>query len=307
MMRGSRTVAVAVRNPEGHIVVESEPLNELLYRGFPSRIPFVRGLVSLWDSLGLGMKALFMSADVAVGDEASFSGPVTWGTAFLGVALGVGLFMVLPSFLIGLLTSHIHSGWMSSLLEGIVRLVLVVGYIWAVGRLPDIQRVFAYHGAEHKTINAYEAGTDLSVEQVRSFSTAHARCGTAFLLTLVVVSVIAFAPLSGLPLGWRVISRILLLPAIAGLAYEYLRLTARLAHHRWMQVLIAPNLGLQRLSTREPDDSMIEVAITALRTVLQAEGVLEDNTLEAQLPALSDPDAGALQHLTNDPAGMTSG
>ncbi|MCK4451181.1 MAG: DUF1385 domain-containing protein [Anaerolineae bacterium] len=269
MMRGSRMLAVALRHPEGHIMVETEPLNEALYRGPISRIPFLRGLVTLWDALGLGMKALMMSADVAMGEEVSLSGPVGWGTALVGVGMGVGLFMVLPSFLVGLLAIPLE--WLSSLLEGIVRLFIVVGYMWAVGFMPDIRRVFAYHGAEHKTVNAYEAGARLTVDDVRPFSTAHTRCGTAFLLIVVVLTVLIFAPFSTPSLLWRVLSRITLLPVIAGIAYETLRLTARLADRSWMRVIIAPNLALQRLTTREPDDEMLEVAIAALKAVLEGE------------------------------------
>ena len=276
MMRGSQTMAVALRHPEGHIVVETEPLNETLYRGPISRIPFLRGLIMLWDALGLGTKALMMSADVAAGEEVSLSGPTSWGMVVIGVGMGVGLFMLLPSFLIGLVAPYIAGEWLSSLLEGIVRLVLVVGYIWAVGYMPDIRRVFAYHGAEHKTINAYEAGADLSVDGVRPFPTAHTRCGTAFLLTLVVLSVLVFAPFRPPTLLWRVLSRLVLLPVISGIAYEFIRLTARFSDRPWMWVLTRPNLALQRLTTREPDDGMIEVAIAALKAVLTREGVLVD-------------------------------
>jgi uncharacterized protein YqhQ len=274
MMRGSRTMAVALRHPDGHIVMETEPLNEVLYRGPISRIPFLRGLVMLWDALGLGIKALMTSADVAAGEEVSLSGPASWGTALLGIGLGVGLFMLLPSFLVGLLAPHIPSEWLSSLLEGIVRLLLVVGYIWAVGVMPDIRRVFAYHGAEHKTINAYEAGARLTVDEVRPFPTAHTRCGTAFLLTLIALTILIFAPFGRPALIWRLLSRIVLLPVIAGIAYEFIRLTARFADRPWVRVLTAPNLALQRLTTREPNDEMLEVAIAALKAVLADEGVL---------------------------------
>jgi len=273
MMRGSRTMAVALRHPEGHIVVETEPLNEALYRGPLARIPFLRGLIMLWDALGLGMKALMMSADVAAGEEVSLSGPATWGTGAVGIGLGVGLFMLLPSFLAGLLAPYIPAEWLTSLLEGIVRLVLVVGYMWVIAYLPDIQRVFAYHGAEHKTINAYEAGAELTKDGVRPFPTAHTRCGTAFLLTLVVLTMLIFAPFRPPSLAWRLASRILLLPVITGISYEFIRLTARLADRPWMRVLVAPNIALQRLTTREPDDSMLEVAIASLKAVLTSEGV----------------------------------
>jgi uncharacterized protein YqhQ len=280
MMRGSRTMAVALRHPEGHILVETEPLNEALYRGPISRIPFLRGLVMLWDALGLGTKALMMSADVAAGEEVSLSGPATWGITFLGVGLGVGLFMLLPSFLVGLLASHVPSEWISSLLEGIVRLLLIVGYIWAVGFLPDMRRVFAYHGAEHKTIHAYEAGAELTVDGIRRFPTAHTRCGTAFLLTVVALTILIFAPFGRPSLIWRLLSRIVLLPVIVGVSYEFTRLTARLADRPWMRVLIAPNLALQRLTTRDPDDGMLEVAIAALKAVLADEGVLVGEAAE---------------------------
>jgi uncharacterized protein YqhQ len=278
MMRGSQTMAVALRRPEGDVVVEKEPLNELLYRGPISRVPFLRGLVTLWDALGLGMKALMTSADVAVGEEASLSGPVSWGTAILGIGLGVGLFMLLPSFLAGLLTPHLSSEWLVSLVEGAVRLSLVVGYVWAIGFMPDIDRVFAYHGAEHKTINAYEAGEDLTVEAVRSFPTAHTRCGTSFLLTLVLLSVLVFAPLDPPSLLWRLLSRLALLPVLAGISYEFIRLTARFADRAWMRIVIGPNLALQRLTTREPDDGMLEVAITALEAVLADESSADETS-----------------------------
>ncbi len=271
MMRGSRTLAVAMRDPEGNVILETEPLNAALYNGPISRIPFLRGLVMLWDALGLGMKALMMSADVAVGEEADFSGPVTWGTGGMGILLGVGLFMLLPSFLAGLLDPYIDSELIISLVEGLVRLTLVVGYIWVIGFMPEIERVFAYHGAEHKTINAYESGAGLTVEAIRPFPTAHTRCGTSFLLMLVVLSVLIFAPLDPPNLLWRLASRLALLPVVTGIAYESIRLAARFADRPWMRWLVTPNLALQRLTTREPDDGMLEVAITALKAVLSDE------------------------------------
>ncbi len=271
MMRGAHQMAVALRHPDGHIVVETEPLNEALYDGPISRIPFLRGLVMLWDALGLGTKALMMSADVAAGEEVSFSGPISWGTTLVGIGLGVGLFMALPSFLVGLFAPYVPYEWLNSLLEGVVRLLLIVGYMWAVGKLPDIQRVFAYHGAEHKTINAYESGVDLRVDRVQAFPTAHTRCGTSFLLTLVVLTTLIFAPFRPSSLIERVLSRILLLPVITGISYEILRLTARLADRPWMRALVTPNLALQRLTTRDPDDGMVEVAIAALKAVLAKE------------------------------------
>ncbi len=272
-MRGTHKFAVAIRDPEGEIVVKEGPLNQTLYGGRLIRIPFLRGLISLWDALVLGTKTLMMSADVASGEDVSLEGPFSWITVALGIGLGVGLFILLPSFVVGLLSSFVPSGWAVSLLEGVARLFLIVGYIWAVGRLPDIQRVFAYHGAEHKTINAYEASADLTVSSVRTYPKAHMRCGTSFLLTLTFLAVLVFAPFGHLPMGYRLLSRLLLLPVIAGIAYELIRLMARVADRPWMKLLIAPNLALQRLTVFEPDDGMLEVAIAALRAVLRSEGV----------------------------------
>lgn len=271
MMRSTRRVAVAVRNPQGEIVLRTEPLQSAIYRGIIPRVPLLRGLTMLWDALGLGVRALMWSADVALGEEeksGAFGGAMGWVSGLLGVALGVGLFMVLPSLLVGLLPVSL-SPLADSLLEGLVRLLLVVGYIWGVGFLPDMRRVFAYHGAEHKTINAYEAGAPLTVEAVQAHSTAHTRCGTSFLLTVVVISVLVLASLGQLPLMWRALSRILAIPLIVGLAYEWMQFSARFADQPWMRPLVGPNLALQRLTTRPPDDGMVEVAIQALKAVIE--------------------------------------
>jgi uncharacterized protein YqhQ len=279
MMRGTQRVAMAARTPEGEIRLRTEPLNPTLYGGPLTRIPVLRGLITLWDSLGLGMKALMWSAEVSAGEEieeGALQGAVGWGMGLLSLGLGIALFMVLPSLLVSAvpvpLSSLAENG-----LEGAIRVLLIIGYIWAVGRLSDIGRVFAYHGAEHKTINAYEAGAPLTVEGVRPFTTAHPRCGTAFLLTVAVVSVLVLAPLGRPPLLWRVVSRVLLLPLIAGLAYEFIRFSSRHGDSAWLRWMIGPNMALQRLTTREPTDDMLEVAIRSLGAVLEAE--------EGQVPA----------------------
>jgi len=301
MMRGSKAVAVAVRDPKGQIVIHSEPLNAHVYGGPIARLPFLRGLTMLWDSLVLGMRSLMFSADVATGSvgtgmlvtqvlaspilgadvtegdsarPSAFEGPVMWGTLLVSLAFGIGLFFVIPKLL-----AQLVQRWTSSIVwglgaEGALRLGLFIGYIWLIGFLPDIRRVFGYHGAEHKSINAYEAGAPLTVEDVRPFTTAHARCGTAFLLTVVVLSILVFAPLAKLPLGWGLIARILLIPVIAMLSYEFIRFSARHINNPLMRAIIAPSLALQSLTTRPPDDSMIEVAIAALKRVLDIEGSL---------------------------------
>jgi uncharacterized protein YqhQ len=218
-----------------------------------------------------------LGADVTEDDSSrpsAFEGPVMWGTLLVSLAFGVGLFFVVPKLL-----AQLVQRWTGSIVwglgaEGVLRLGLFIGYIWLIGFLPDIRRVFGYHGAEHKSINAYEAGAPLTVEDVRPFTTAHARCGTAFLLTVVVLSILVFAPLAKLPLGWGLIARILLIPVIAMLSYEFIRFSARHINNPLMRAIIAPSLALQNLTTRPPDDSMIEVAIAALKRVLDIEGSL---------------------------------
>ena len=276
LMRGPHVAAVAVRHPDGTIDVKTQSLGKL-YTGPLSKIPFVRGLPMLWDSLGLGMKALFYSAEVAGQEEDpnfSLQGAAGIGMGAFSLLLGVGLFMLLPSFIAGLLIAD-EKALLFNLVEGAIRLALLVGYMAAVGQMAEIRRVFAYHGAEHKTINAHEAGAPLTVEGIRPFTTAHPRCGTAFLLIVVLISILVFAPLGKPALLVRLASRLLLLPVISGIAYELLRFTGKHADNPLVRVLIAPNLALQRLTTREPDDSMLEVALVSLKAVVEGEAVTQ--------------------------------
>jgi uncharacterized protein YqhQ len=275
MMRGSQAMAVAVRSPDGEIVTHVEPVNQALYNGPISRVPFLRGLTMLWDALGLGLRSLMFSADVAMEEEASFSGPVAWGTMAISFAFGIGLFFVLPLLIVGFVDRWIESSLLSNLLEGLIRLLLFVGYVVLIGLMPDIRRVFAYHGAEHKTINAYEAGADLTPPSVQRFTTLHPRCGTAFLLSVVVISILMFS-LLGRPVLWlRVLSRLLLIPVIAGVAYEYIRFSARHMDKKLIRAIAAPNLAMQRLTTREPEEDMLEVAIKAFHCMMAAEKGIE--------------------------------
>jgi|FLYN01.1.fsa_nt_gi uncharacterized protein YqhQ len=287
MMRGAHLAAVAVRNPKGQIEIHEQPLNAALYRGRISKTPFLRGLVLLWDALGLGTRALMWSADKAMGEEnASFNGPLGWGTVAVSLLLGIGLFFLLPTAAASGVENVLgldEQSFFVNLLEGFVRLGLVVGYIWAIGRIPDIKRLFAYHGAEHKTINAYEANAELTPEVVATYPIEHPRCGTAFLLTVVFVSVLVFSVLGRPPLLLLLLSRVLLIPVIAGIAYEIIRFTARNMRHPIIRVLIIPNLALQRLTTRQPDLAMIEVAIVAFKRVLVSEKVIGEE--EAVIPA----------------------
>lgn len=295
MMRGAHTAAIAVRDPEGNIVVHEQPLNATLYRGWVSKKPFIRGLVGLWDALGLGTRALMWSADVALGadeneEQPSFNGPLGWGTIAFSLALSIGLFFLLPTAAATGLEKLLgldDQSFIVNLLEGAVRLLLIVGYIWLIGRLQDVKRLFGYHGAEHKTINAYEAGAPLTPEVVATYPIEHPRCGTAFLLTVVFVSVLIFSVLGRPPLIWLFISRIVLIPVVAGIAYEIIRFTARNMRNPIVRLIVIPNLMLQHLTTREPDLTMIEVAIVAFKRVLVSENVLNEE--EAPLPERKVP------------------
>ncbi len=273
MMRGSQAMAVAVRAPDQRIVLHTQPLGAM-YRNRFSRLPFVRGLLGLWDALALGWQSLSFSANVAGGEDAQlrFEGPVAWGTIAISLTFGIGLFFLAPAAVAQLGEDFFEVGpLLSSLLEGLIRLGLIIGYLWAIGFMPDIRRLFGYHGAEHKTINAFEAGAELTPASVARFPLEHPRCGTAFLLTVVVFSILLFALLGPLPLWARLASRVLLIPVIAGLAFEYIRFTARRLSNPFVRFLILPNLALQRLTTREPDESMLEVAIAAFMAMREKE------------------------------------
>ncbi|NOY98318.1 MAG: DUF1385 domain-containing protein [Chloroflexi bacterium] len=271
MMRGRGAVAIAMRDPEGKIVTHTESLGGI-YKSRLAKIPFLRGLILLWDALGLGMRALTISANTQTGEDENLEGPALYLTLGFSLLLGVGLFFLLPATAGGLAERFLGwNAWWGNLLEGVVRLLLLVGYIWGVGFMPDIRRVYGYHGAEHKTINAFEAGVELTPENVARYSREHARCGTAFLLTLVLMSILLFSVMGPMPLGWRLVSRVVLLPALAGAAYEYIKWTAGHLDSRFVRALIRPNLALQGLTTREPDLEMLEVAITAFKTMRQAE------------------------------------
>jgi len=272
LMRGAHQAAVAVRRPDnGEIVVKTEAVSPL-YRGPISKIPFLRGLPMLWDALGLGMRALFYSAEIvgkAEDPEFTLEDGQSIAMGAFSLLAGLALFMLLPSWVAGWLVQE--NELLFNLVEGLIRLTILVGYMVSVGQMEEIRRVFAYHGAEHATINAYEDGAPLTVEGVRSYSTAHARCGTAFLLLVVLISILVSAPLGRPPLLLRLASRLLMIPIVSGIAYEVLRFTGKHADHPLVAWFIRPNLALQRLTTREPDDEMLEVAITALKAVLEKE------------------------------------
>ena len=271
MIRGRRLVAVAVRRPEGDIALRLESLGGLS-TGPLGRIPFVRGIIVLWEMLALGTRALLFSSNVALGEEEKeISRPVLWGTVMLALTFVIGIIFVGPVLAMSRLEGALDNERLSALVEGIIRLGVLLAYLFLIGLLPDIRRVFAYHGAEHKTIHALEDGAPLEVEAVRRYSTAHPRCGTSFLLIVVVISVLLFILVGAPPLWQRLLSRVVLVPVIAAVSYEVIRLMSALQGNRVMRAVLRPSLWLQSLTTREPDDAQVEVAIYALREVLAAD------------------------------------
>lgn len=284
MMRGRTHMAVAVRHPQGHIVLHDEPLRGRIYTSRWFRLPFLRGLGVLWDALALGLRTLTFSANVALAEEEDieFSGPLAWGTIVLSLAIGIGIFFFIPSLVAQWLERFVTSHLLSSLLEGALRLALFIGYVWAIGFMPDVRRVFAHHGAEHKTVNAYEAGQPLTPQEVSAFPTAHTRCGTSFLLLVVMVAILLFAPFQFDHWWQRLLARLLLIPVVAGIAYELVRFSANHQDNPLVRWLTAPGLLVQRLTTREPDERMLECAIAALEKVLAADGVKKGNEATGQ-------------------------
>jgi uncharacterized protein YqhQ len=272
LMRGQKGLAIAMRKPDGEIIVHKEGLSGL-YRSTLTKIPFLRGVILLWDALGLGFRALTLSANMqAANENEKLEGIELYGTIAFSLLISIGLFFVGPAAL-GSLGEH-YLGfpiWLSNLAEGMIRLLMLIGYMWAISFMPDIRRLFMYHGAEHKTINAFEAGADLTPESVEKFPLEHPRCGTAFMLTLVLISVLVFTALGDMPLWIKLSSRVILLPLMAGVAVEYIRWTANHISSPFVQWMVKPNLAMQRLTTREPDRAMLEVAIRAFNEMRAAE------------------------------------
>ena len=278
MIRAPAHMAVAVRHPSGEIVRHVEALQGL-YTGRVRRIPLVRGAVVLWETLALGMRALTFSSRIALeeedneGEAVEFPEAVMWGSMALAMLFAVGIFFVGPVLLANFLESQGLERALVVVIEAVLRLGLLVGYLALISLMPDIRRVFQYHGAEHMTIHAYEAGRPLTVAEVRTRPKEHTRCGTSFLLVVVaiaLVTLLAFDLLVDEGIMVRVASRVLLLPPIAGVSYEVLRFGARFGSNRLVQALFAPNIALQALTTRVPADDQIEVAIAAFETALES-------------------------------------
>ena len=277
MMRGVSTWSVAVRNPEGEVEITTEPIVSWAKRHRILRLPVIRGVIALGESLKIGFRALGISANAQLEAEEGEEEPepiggVTWGlTIVFSLLLAVGLFFVIPVGLTSLIKDELGSAVLFWLVEGVLRTAIFIGYIVAISRLPDLRRVFEYHGAEHKTISCYEAGDRLLPERAETYSRLHPRCGTSFLLIVMVLAIFVFAPI-GLPEWyWLLASRILGIPLIAGLSYEVIKWAGKHRRKRWVRALMWPGLMLQNLTTREPDREQLAVAIAALEAVLAVE------------------------------------
>ncbi len=280
MMRGRKSIAVAVRKPNGEISLTSQPLASM-YKGRARNWPFVRGIIVLIETLALGTQSLLHSAQIAAAEEEENISPsVLWGSVVIAVAFAVALFFIAPLLLTRYLVDpYITSSLLSNVIEGVIRIGVFIAYLKIIAFMPDVKRLFTYHGAEHKVVNAYEAGEPLEVDHVKKYSTAHTRCGTSFLLAVLVISIVVFA-LLGRPSIWlSILSRVVLIPVIAAIGYEFVRFGA--SHHGnvLIRALLVPGLMLQSLTTGEPNEGQLETAITALKKVV------ETDTGAALLPA----------------------
>jgi uncharacterized protein YqhQ len=272
MMRGVSTWAVAVRRPDGEIGVQSFPLVSWTKRRRVLRWPVIRGVVALVESLGIGFKALGLSANEQLEeDEEPIGGGMWLGTVVVALLFAVGLFFVVPVGLTSLFKDHLGSALLFWLVEGVLRTAIFLGYLGLLSRVRDLRRVFEYHGAEHKTISCFEAGEPLTPENAARYSRLHPRCGTSFLLIVMIVAIFVFAPL-GLP-DWYLLvaSRILGVPLIAGLSFELIKFAGRNRRKPWVRTLMWPGMQLQKLTTREPDLEQLAVAVAAMDAVLAVE------------------------------------
>ena len=280
MIRGKRMMSTAVRRSDGEIVVDTQPLPSI-YTGRLRALPLTRGIVVLIEALVLGMKTLMYSANISLDEEGEkIEGPLMWVTMAVAMLIGVAVFFLVPMFLTKLFT--IGNTVLFHLVEGLIRMAIFILYLRLISFMPDIKRVFAYHGAEHKVVNAHEAGATLEVEAVSGYSTAHVRCGSSFLFVVLILAIIVFA-LIGLPSVWiMVLSRLALIPVISALGYEVIYFGSRHTENPLVRAVLAPGLWLQALTTRPPDEQQIEVALLALSTAIEA-----DQQSEEALPSSS--------------------
>ena len=291
MMRGASTWAVAVRTPEGGIetVVHDAPTWAEKW----SKVPLLRGIMNLGESMSLGFKALTWSAERQIPEEERISSKAMGWTMGAALALFTAIFIVIPAFVNkGIADRFGVEGVWFHLVEGGIRLAIFLGYLLLIGQLKDIKRVFQYHGAEHKAIAAYENDVEVTAESAQTFSTEHVRCGTNFLLTVMVVTIVVYAFVGRPSLPWLIASRIILIPVVAGLAYEVIRFAARHMQWWWVRLLMRPGLALQRLTTREPSLDQVEVAVASLRAVLTAEQLAEVESRAHRMSSAARPALG---------------
>ena len=290
MMRGPSAWAVAVRKRDGDIAQLNRSISSPMARHWVFRLPVIRGVVALGESLAIGFRALAISANYAAqeeGEDGEVTTEISRGAIIFAFVVAIGfavaLFKVTPALITNWLP--IHGSWYFVLVEGLIRVALFIAYLFLISLLPDLKRVFQYHAAEHKAINAYEAGEELTPERVQRFSLIHPRCGTAFLLWVMVIAIFVFAFFGRPDWYWLIATRILLLPVIAGLAYELIRFAGKHTGNRILMTLLAPGLWLQRLTTRQPSLDQLEVSIGALREVLQLEGRLSPEERRVEVMA----------------------
>ncbi len=273
MMRAPEAWAVAVRRPDGVIEAKRNDLPGIVSRSKGAKVPFLRGIFVLAESLSLGFRALSWSAEKAGDEEEQVSRATVIWTMVLAVVLAIGLFILVPVLAAGFLKRYVaDSNIAFVVIDGVIRISLVVGYIWLIGRADDIQRVFQYHGAEHKTIHAYENGDPLDVESIQKYSPRHPRCGTSFIIIVAMVAFFVFLLLAPLQFVWQVVARIALIPVIAGISYEVLKASAG---HRWLAWASKPGMWIQSITTKEPDDDQVEVAVASLLAALDDDAVNE--------------------------------
>lgn len=271
MIRGQRNIAIAVRRPDGSIALKRQPLTPI-FTGRLRRIPLARGVIAMAETLTLGMRALTYSANVAAEAEGEeISARSMAGMMAVSLTIAIGLFFLVPVLASDRLEGLLGSSLMANIAEGVIRLGLFLGYILLIGRMNDIRRVFMYHGAEHMTVHAQERGDPLNIAHIRRYPTAHPRCGTAFLLVVMVVAILAFIFVGREPFWWLIASRIVLVPLIAAVSYEVIRFSGRHAANPLVALITAPSLALQSLTTRQPDDDQIEIAIAAMQQAQAAD------------------------------------
>ena len=279
MIRGRSSVVTAVRRPGGDINIDVKPLPSI-YTSWMRRTPLIRGVVILIEAMVLGIKSLLHSANIAMEEEEEkIPAKAIWGMMALSAILVVALFFIAPLFLTKLLNAYLPNSLVFNVIEGIIRLAIFIGYLKVISMMSDIKRVFAYHGAEHKAVNAFEAGVPMEVNAIKTYSRAHVRCGTSFLFLVLIIAIVIFSFVGRQTLWLMVLSRIVLIPVIMGLGYEVIYFGAKHARNWFMKIILAPGLLMQSMTTREPDDKQLEVAIAAMNKAVEVDR-------EEELPGL---------------------